>query len=680
MPSKRSVLQKLTLDELRARLDYYELSVLDRRVRVQLVDALTRSRRVRIADILYDLSRDRLKELCRTLGLDETAGRKADLVRRLSEGASLPAEESPPANEPLAGDLPFDAVLLLKNLLDRLDADANAERPLFLSVVSKAERDALRALLQAIGSFHPSAEPATRVAPVPTPPKADVAKGPLATVELDTTALHVASSPAPEWVLCLDFGTAKSKAFAAANDEDEPELEPLPVGQADHDLDGSVHEVSSCVWIDDGGKVFVGSEAVKLGMNYGGERDARRPLDSLKQEISQVDPEDGLAELARKLPRDVDPTSTLTYADAITIYLAYLTDLATTALEARLGTRYVRRRFTVPSWRKTQRGWAGDLIGKSLLRAQLVADTFHDRWPKGIPVEQVVQVVRAAAAHDDKLIWMAATESDNLTDWTRGILEALAAASARLWTDSAARDVMLVVDVGAGTTDLSLFWVVQREARLHRAWPIEGANGGIRQAGDTLDRLLIEALLRKGGLGLDATGERARRGLRRKGVRRLKETLFETGRITEILVNDDVVTLTREEFIGSEGVRKFAERIADKIQELLDGVHETWERAADPHGITLLLTGGGCDLPMITGLADRQWRLGKRTVRCRLAPRVPPDMANRFSQEFIRAYPRLAVAMGGALEMRLDEEDALPIWMGGAPAPGSLERFPTRGN
>ena len=48
-----------------------------------------------------------------------------------------------------------------------------------------------------------------------------------------------------------------------------------------------------------------------------------------------------------------------------------------------------------------------------------------------------------------------------------------------------------MVDVGAGTTDVSLFWVVQRGAQFHRAWPIKRANAGIRQAGDTLDRLLV---------------------------------------------------------------------------------------------------------------------------------------------------------------------------------------------
>ena len=547
-----------------------------------------------------------------------------------------------------------EARLLLKNLLDRLDADADAERPLFRGVVSDAERGALRAVLGVAGSQ----------------PVVPVDRG--KTVQLNTAALD--ASPAPDWVLCLDFGTAKSKAFAATDDEEEPELEPLPVGQIDNDLDEAVHEVSSCVWIDDDSRLFVGSRAVRLGMNYGGER---RPLHSLKQEISQVDPENGEEELARKLPGDVDPTSTLTCADAITIYLAYLTDLATTALEPRAGTRYVRRRFTVPSWRQPQRGWASDLIGKCLLRAQLLADTFHGRWREGIPVEHVVRAVRAAAEHDGRLTWMAA---DDLPEWTHGRLEALAAASARLWNDRAARNVMLVVDVGAGTTDLSLFWVVQEsESGFHRAWPIKEADAGIRQAGDTLDRLLVEALLRKAGLGRDGTGDRARRGLRRRGVRRLKETLFQAGSVTETLVNDEKVTLSRDEFVDSDGVRKFTEGVADKIQEILDGAHESWGKAVGPRGITLVLTGGGCDLPMITGLKDRQWRLGDRSVGCRLASREPPDLAAEFSEEFIDAYPRLAVAMGGALKMRLDERNPMPIWHGGTPSREGLETFPTKG-
>ena len=370
------------------------------------------------------------------------------------------------------------AALLLRNLLARLDADAATEKPQFRGVVSDAERDAMRSLLEDAGNspIHSLPEAVQESAKHRPPATRSPA------VTLNTEASRLDTSPKPHWTLCLDFGTAKSKAFAASDDEDEPKLGPLPVGKADEDLDGSVHEVSSSVWIDDNGLLFVGSEAIKRGMVYGDlSRTTRRRLDSLKQEISQVRPEDGAAQLGRKLPTEVDPTSTLTYSDVITFYLAYLTDLATTALADLLGTRYVRRRFTVPWWTPEQRRWAGDWLAKSLMRAQLLADTFHGKWREGIHVDVIKRSLVHAATHDGQLTWMLAAESTN------GILEALAAASARLWNDKSASEVMLVVDVGAGTTDLSLFWVVQRNGEFHRAWPVMPCGTAIRQAGDTLD-------------------------------------------------------------------------------------------------------------------------------------------------------------------------------------------------
>ena len=562
-----------------------------------------------------------------------------------------------------------EAALLLRNLLARLDADAATQRPQFRGVVSDAERDALRSLLDDAGSslIRSSTES------VQNPPEHGLPATRRAAT-LNTEASSLDTSPEPHWTLCLDFGTAKSKAFAAS-DEDEPELMPLPVGQADEDLDGSVHEVSSSVWIDDDGLLFVGSEAVKRGMVYGDlSTTTRRRLDSLKQEISQVRPEDEAVQLERKLPTEVDPTSTLTYSDVITFYLAYLTDLATTTLESRLGTRYVRRRFTVPWWTSEQRRWAGDWLAKSLMRAQLLADTFHDSWREGIHVDVIKQALADAAAHDGQLKWMLAAESNG------GILEALAAASARLWNDKSAREIMLVVDVGAGTTDLSLFWVVQKGGEFHRAWPVKPCGTAIRQAGDTLDGLLVAEILRKAGLGADTTlQKRVSDSLYRGSVRRLKETLFETGKITENLVSDHTVTLSSEEFMNSAGIKRFEDRIAEEIQKLLDGVHATWETAARDRSITLVLTGGGCRLPMIRGLKDKQWKLGNRAVACRLAPDVPDGVAEGFSAEFIREYPKLAVAMGGALKMRLDERDAMCEWHGGTPPPGKLEKFQTKG-
>ena len=109
IPTKRAVLAELTAEELRANVDYYELEVPDRRVKAQLVDALAGSRRARVDEILGDLSRDRLKELCRAFGLDDSGRKKVDLVVRLMvpTGATRSAEvASRPAPSRSAADTP----------------------------------------------------------------------------------------------------------------------------------------------------------------------------------------------------------------------------------------------------------------------------------------------------------------------------------------------------------------------------------------------------------------------------------------------------------------------------------------------------------------------------------------------------------------------------------------------
>ena len=88
MPSKRDVLAQLTRDELLNAADQFDLAVADRRVKDQLVDAVGASKKAGLADILGALSRDRLKEACRSLGLDDSGKEKAILVDRLT-GASV---------------------------------------------------------------------------------------------------------------------------------------------------------------------------------------------------------------------------------------------------------------------------------------------------------------------------------------------------------------------------------------------------------------------------------------------------------------------------------------------------------------------------------------------------------------------------------------------------------------
>jgi type I restriction enzyme M protein len=84
MPTKRDVLEQLKRDELLATADRFGLDVPDRRVRGDLVDVLAGSRKAGLAGILEDLSRIRLKEICRALDLDDSGREKAALITRLA--------------------------------------------------------------------------------------------------------------------------------------------------------------------------------------------------------------------------------------------------------------------------------------------------------------------------------------------------------------------------------------------------------------------------------------------------------------------------------------------------------------------------------------------------------------------------------------------------------------------
>ena len=109
MPTKRAILAQLSAKELRASADSYELHVDDRRVKAQLVDVLAGSRKVRLDELLPELSRNRLKELCGAFSLDDSGRKKVDLVARLvgpapvlkTGGGQAPPAVSRPAAETL---------------------------------------------------------------------------------------------------------------------------------------------------------------------------------------------------------------------------------------------------------------------------------------------------------------------------------------------------------------------------------------------------------------------------------------------------------------------------------------------------------------------------------------------------------------------------------------------------
>jgi type I restriction enzyme M protein len=94
VPSKRDVLSLLTRDELLGVVDRFELAPPDRRAKDGMIEAVVSSKKATLAEVLPELSRDRLKELCRTRGLDDGGREKSGFVERLT-GAKANVDAAP---------------------------------------------------------------------------------------------------------------------------------------------------------------------------------------------------------------------------------------------------------------------------------------------------------------------------------------------------------------------------------------------------------------------------------------------------------------------------------------------------------------------------------------------------------------------------------------------------------
>ncbi len=568
-------------------------------------------------------------------------------------------------------------VQIVRALLERLRADAVLSQPRCTSVVSAIDLDAIVSLLGEAG--HPMKTMPTDIPLLPqqealdsqfnelqedVPEKAILGKPLL----VDTACLTAPYNP--KYVVCIDFGTARSKAFAAEipqEGESSDEMDHFELGLGKRDGDREVYSVASSVWISDDGLMFAGSEAMRRST----ESHDRTRLDSIKQQLSQTS---SRVDIDRSLPTDINPTQIkLTYADAICFYLAFLTDLVgreLSDLKPHSLSRYTRRRFTIPAWKDDQRQWAHSELKKLITRAQVLADTFGSRWSDGIPVSEVKDAISQAAQYDSQLSRLLDPSMD---ESKFGISEPMAAGAGRIRIDSSIKNLILIVDVGAGTTDIGLFLV---NFAAKTAIPVEPKSGALKRAGDHIDDLLVGHIISKvEGHPDPQTIARIDSALRRSGLRRDKETLFDKGSLEVTLATGQPVKIILQEFLESEDVICFAKAIEDTLELFLRQVDKSFEAAAERP--TMLLSGGGASLPFIKDLLNRKWKIGEREVKFKAGNSIPSEIAE-YDQDFQKEYPQLAVAMGGAIQV-IDERQPLLQYHGNASPPGQLSRYAVTG-
>lgn len=479
-----------------------------------------------------------------------------------------------------------------------------------------------------VGEQKSSAE---QVAPKSLPP-------PLPKVALVLDALQRAVPSDTGVLLCLDFGTAMSKAFASTSDGENLDLE---LGKA---AGKQGYTLPSSVFIDDDGSAYFGFEAVERSWNL--KEAGRERLDSIKSWLSLR--EEGNLD-GEMLSDAYNPTPfKLSEGDLIRIYLAYLTDMAAVSLaewlvdEKNVG-RYVRRRFARPCGKNArQAAWVDGLMKRLLAEAQVLADTFSGRWTGGIPVGQIKAAVEAVKALGQR--------PDYLID--EGVPEPVAVAAGAVATSENRIDAYMVVDAGAGTTDFGLFFVMRNKSLEEpQVFQVPASIKGLNQAGDKVDLLLQAYIRAKESFDPTSTlGKLVEADLRRR-IRVLKELLFTNGRLDYVLADSTMGTVELDDFLRAPSVQQFTKRLEDGFREALHAVDTSYldYLAMDPVRLQVILTGGSSKLTMMSALASGYIEVHGKKIRRAEVDAAPEWMGNE-SEEMRTVYPQLAVAIGGASE------------------------------
>ncbi|MCC7227292.1 MAG: hypothetical protein IT507_11435 [Burkholderiaceae bacterium] len=553
------------------------------------------------------------------------------------------------------------AAILILSLMERIERDQT------IGTVSSLERKALQlalAALQASGEAFasPTVDPAGPVAPAlsprPTPVDAEDSSTSsskthsLPKVSLALGAIERDEVTDAEVLLCLDFGTAMSKAFATVLPDQYLDLE---LGK---EAGRQGYTLPSSVFIADDGKAYFGYEAIEQSQDL--VDSGRERLDSIKGWLS-LRREGNLDGEACLLRPAMNPTAyRLTEGDLIRIYLAYLTDIAESSL-ANLGVkepRYTKRRFARPCWPDAdQEKWADGLMRRMLAEAQILADTFSNRWAGGIPVGELksaVEQIKTLGKRPEYLIG-------------DGVPEPVAVAAGTIAESENLRDAFMVVDVGAGTTDFGLFIATHRQDEDKiRVFQVPASIQGLMQAGDKVDGLLRIFIAQQESIdSSDNSGRMILADLNRR-IRGLKETLFKAGKLEYALADGTVGEVTLDEFLADDRVVRFAQAIEAGFKKSLEAIDETWLRwlAMDEVRLHVVLTGGSSPLPMMQALGKGPIDVkGYRLLRQTVDPR--PLWMNEMPKELETVYPQLAVAIGGAAETMPETLTAPPTFGGG---------------
>lgn len=442
----------------------------------------------------------------------------------------------------------------------------------------------------------------------------------------------------PNWIACIDFGTALSKiVIVKAVDQGDllPEhIKPLAVAIRQGFTARNPYLLPSMIFVTDDHVLF-GQEAEEAAIRA--ERTGRQAFASPKQYLSTHDAD----ELDEPLPQEIDSTAKFTARDLLRLFLAHMLERAGNDAGQQGLPWPVRLRIARPAWDE-KRARDGESALKGLIReAFALVDQLGSNLSirGGITHEAADSALRSLSSGpsaDDRNLFKLDAQG------RASVLEATAVAAGSI--RDTGRRVVAVADIGGGTSDFGAF--MTGLPNRHVLAEIKGSSAILREAGDFLDMHLRRYLLATAGLLPDDPAARGASNRLRARARSNKEMLFTEGELT-VEIGEELLEVTLDDFLADEHVEAFSRRLRARFHETLSIAVACAKAHPQPNSrrtsVEIMLTGGGHALPMVRALYESPSISWTYTAPA-------PDLAERPEDVDFHAVRRqLAVAVGGAM-------------------------------
>jgi hypothetical protein len=569
------------------------------------------------------------------------------------------------------------AQTLINNLLGRLGKVSNYfELP--GGILSNDEVAALRLLSEAVET--------------PDAVNANVISGNPDTSGLLGLSLEALTRTGPDentLRVCIDFGTAMSKAWATGREMNE--TTPLVIGNYAGMPDKLA--VPSSIFISDSGRIFLGNEAVLQHQNDS--RRGRNRFDNIKHLLTHH--AGGRLDDLPPLGSDIDPTASgLTQGDLLLLYLAWLTDISEKALQQSLeradrplsdeqAYRAIVRRYAIPCFEDDRAERVRHFMEKTLLKAQILADSLSGSWDE-ITTARLHPLMKKLREQDVSPL------KGKLLARKPEIREPIAAGASLVdqqFGEVNGRRYVLVVDSGAGTTDFAMFLVAPSRGDDEGEMRYSLLSKSVRMstiAGNEADKILRHLILDACDHDSHKYNDMEKNYIRTDVESRLRDfklVLFRNKKVDVQLTQNATGTVELDSLLSHQDMLRHGDDLKtmrdDIVRAVFEGsnLEEVYRHA--PLEIHVLLTGGNAALPIVEHLSTGILAFEDGKVVFKKIDSLP-QWVNRLSREdaelIANNFPQCAVAIGGsASELPEEMRDLIDPVVPAPPGPRVLSGY-----